>query len=158
MTNNMMKTIRYVGKHGIVRPRDLEALGIPREYLLRLYRRGKLSRTARGVYTLPDAAITERHSYAEVTKRVPGAVICLLTALAFHEITTQNSSSIWIALGKGARTPALESLALRIARLSGHPSQKGSKPIVSRAFPSVFTPPQRPLRTALSFATRLAWT
>ena len=119
MTNNMVKTMRYVGKHGIVRPRDLEALGIPREYLLRLYRRGKLSRTGRGVYTLPDAAITERHSYAEVTKRVPGAVLCLLTALAFHEITTQNPSSIWIALGKGARTPALESHSLRIARLSG---------------------------------------
>ncbi len=97
--------MRYVGKHGIVRPRDLEKLGIPREYLLRLYRRGKLSRTGRGVYTLPDAAITERHSYAQVTKRVPGAVLCLLTALAFHEITTQNPSSIWIALGKGARRP-----------------------------------------------------
>jgi predicted transcriptional regulator of viral defense system len=119
MTNNMVKTMRYVGKHGIVRPRDLEALGIPREYLLRLYRQGKLSRTGRGVYTLPDAAITERHSYAEVTKRVPGAVLCLLTALAFHEITTQNPSSIWIALRKGARTPALESPSLKITRLSG---------------------------------------
>lgn len=111
--------MRYVGKHGIVRPRDLEPLGIPREYLLRLYRRGKLSRSGRGVYALPNAAITERHSYAEVAKRVPGAVLCLLTALAFHEITTQNPSSIWIALGKGSRTPALESHSLRIARLSG---------------------------------------
>jgi predicted transcriptional regulator of viral defense system len=119
MTDNMTKTMEYVGKHGLVRPRDLEQLGIPREYLLRLYRRGKLSRTGRGVYTLPDAAITERHSYAEVTKRVPGAVLCLLTALAFHEITTQNPPSIWIALEKGARTPALESPSLRIARLSG---------------------------------------
>jgi predicted transcriptional regulator of viral defense system len=60
-----------------------------------------------------------RHSYAEVTKRVPGAVLCLLTALTFHEITTQNPSSVWIALGKGARTPALESPSLRIARLTG---------------------------------------
>src|SRR5487761_2717963 len=96
-TKPLERTMQYVRSKGIVRPRDLEALGIPREYLLRLYRRGKLSRTARGVYTLPDAAITERHSYAEVTKRVPGAVLCLLTALAFHEITTQNPSSIWIA-------------------------------------------------------------
>ena len=51
----------------MVTSRYFEALGIPREYLLRLYRRGKLSRTARGVYTLPDAAITERHSYAAVS-------------------------------------------------------------------------------------------
>ncbi len=111
MTNNMM--------HGIVRPRDLETLGIPREYLLRLYRRGKLSRSGRGIYTLPDASITERHSYAEVAKRVPGAVLCLLSALAFHEITTQNPASIWIALGKGARKPSLELNSLRVVRLSG---------------------------------------
>ena len=61
--------MQYVRSKGIVRPRDLEALGIPREYLLRLHRQGKLSRTGRGIYSLPDAAVTERHSYAEVAKR-----------------------------------------------------------------------------------------
>src|ERR1700723_2098789 len=98
MTNNMMKAIGYVAKKGIVRPRDLEALGIPREYLLRLYRQGKLIRTGRGIYTLPDAAVTEPHSYAEVAKRVPEAVLCLLSALAFHELTTQSPAAVWIAL------------------------------------------------------------
>jgi predicted transcriptional regulator of viral defense system len=119
MTENILKTMRYVRKHGIVRPRDLESIGIPREYLLRLYRRGKLSRSGRGMYTLPETSITERHSYAEVAKRVPGAILCLLSALAFHEITTQNPASIWIALGKGARRPALEFNSLRVVRLSG---------------------------------------
>jgi len=71
------------------------------------------------MYTLPDAAITERHSYAEVAKRVPEAVLCLLSALAFHEITTQNPASVWIALRQGARTPALNSPSLRVVRLSG---------------------------------------
>src|SRR5277367_5549369 len=118
MTNNMVKTMRYVGKHGIVRPRDLEALGIPREYLLRLHRQGKLSRTGRGIYTLPDAAVTERHSYAEVSKRVPEAILCLLSALAFHEFTTQSPAAVWIALGKGARKPAILSPSLRVVRLT----------------------------------------
>jgi len=63
--------------------------------------------------------VTERHSYAEVAKRVPEAVICLLSALTFHEITTQSPASVWIALGKGARTPAITSPSLRIIRLSG---------------------------------------
>jgi predicted transcriptional regulator of viral defense system len=63
--------------------------------------------------------VTERHSYAEVAKRVPEAVICLLSALTFHELTTQSPASVWIALGKGARTPALVSPSLRIIRLSG---------------------------------------
>jgi predicted transcriptional regulator of viral defense system len=63
--------------------------------------------------------VTERHSYAEVAKRVPGAVICLVSALTFHEITTQSPASVWVALSKGARTPATASPSLRIVRLSG---------------------------------------
>jgi predicted transcriptional regulator of viral defense system len=111
--------MRYIGQHGIVRPRDIEAIGLPREYLVRLHRQGRLSRPGRGIYTLPDAKITERHSYAEVAKRVPDAAICLLSALVFHEITTQSPTSVWIALRKGARTPVLTSPSLRIVRLSG---------------------------------------
>lgn len=71
------------------------------------------------MYTLPNAPVTEHRSYAEVAKRVPEAVICLLSALAFHEITTQNPAAVWIALGEGARTPALASPSLRVVRLSG---------------------------------------
>jgi len=119
MASPFQKIMQYVGQHGIVRPRDIEAIGLPREYLVRLHRQGKLNRPGRGIYTLPDANVTERHSYAEVAKRVPEAVICLLSALTFHEITTQSPASVWIALGKGARTPALASPALRIVRLSG---------------------------------------
>jgi predicted transcriptional regulator of viral defense system len=112
------RTMQYVRRKGMVRPREIEALGIPREYLLRLYRQGKLCRTVRGLYTLPDTAITERHSYAEVAKRVPEAVLCLLSALAFHEITTQSPASIWIALSKGARKPTILSPSLRVVRLT----------------------------------------
>lgn len=119
------KTMQYIRQHGIVRSRDIEAIGVPRVYLLRLYRRGKLSRTGRGIYTLPDAAVTERHSYAEVAKRVPEAVLCLLSALAFHEITTQSPASVWIALGKGARKPAIVSPSLRVVRLTGPSLSEG---------------------------------
>jgi len=111
--------MQYIGKHGMVRPRDIEAIGLPREYLIRLHRQGKLNRSGRGIYTVPDANVTERHSYAEVAKRVPEAVVCLLSALAFHEITTQSPPSVWIALRKGARKPVLPSPSLRIVRLSG---------------------------------------
>jgi predicted transcriptional regulator of viral defense system len=119
------RAIQFVRQNGIVRPRDIEAIGVPREYLLRLHRQGRLSRTGRGIYTLPNASVTERHSYAEVTKRVPEAVLCLLSALAFHEITTQNPASVWIALGKGARTPAIASPSLRVIRLTGSSLSEG---------------------------------
>jgi predicted transcriptional regulator of viral defense system len=62
-----------------------------------------------------------------VAKRVPGAVICLLSALAFHEITTQNPPAIWIALPKGARRPTFTSPSLRIVRLSGPSLTEGTE-------------------------------
>jgi len=119
MAKPLQKIMHYIREHGMVRPRDIEGIGLPREYLVRLHRQGKLNRSGRGIYTVPDANVTERHSYADVAKRVPEAVICLLSALAFHEITTQSPPSVWIALRKGARKPALTSPSLRIVRLSG---------------------------------------
>jgi predicted transcriptional regulator of viral defense system len=62
-----------------------------------------------------------------VAKRVPEAIICLLSALAFHEITTQNPPAIWIALRKGARRPALTSPSLQIVRLSGPSLTEGTE-------------------------------
>jgi predicted transcriptional regulator of viral defense system len=125
MTQVAKKTLQYVRRHGLVRPRDLEAVGIPREYLLRLHRQGKLERTGRGLYALRDAAVTENHSYAQVAKLAPDAIICLLSALAFHGITTQNPASVWIALGQGARKPSLVSPSLRLVRLSGRSFTEG---------------------------------
>ena len=119
MPKPSQRIMHYVRQHGIVRPRDIEAIGLPREYLLRLHRQGKVVRSGRGLYSLPDAAITERHSYAEVARRVPGSIFCLLSALAFHEITTQSPASFWIALPKGARRPAISTPSLRVVRLSG---------------------------------------
>ena len=119
MPKHFQKIMHYVGQHGIVRPRDIEAIGLPREYLLRLHRQGKIVRSGRGLYSLPDATITERHSYAEAARLVPGSIFCLLSALAFHEITTQSPASVWIALPQGARRPTISSLSLRVVRLSG---------------------------------------
>ena len=70
MAKPLQKIMRYIGEHGIVRSRDIEAIGIPRQYLVRLHHQGKLKRPGRGIYTLADAKVTERHSYAEVAKRV----------------------------------------------------------------------------------------
>ena len=71
MTEHLEKIMQYVAEHGIVRPRDIEAIGFPRDYLVRLHRRGKVNRPSRGIYTLPDANVTELYSYAEVAKRRP---------------------------------------------------------------------------------------
>src|ERR1035437_2124876 len=109
----------------LVRPRDVEALGIARESLLRLYRRGLLVRQARGVYALPQTPVTEHHSLAMAAKRVPRGVICLLSALRFHGLTTQDPHEVWIAIDLKARKPSVESPALRVARFSGRALVEG---------------------------------
>ncbi len=109
----------------VVRPRDVEAAGIPREYLLRLMRRGVLERSGRGLYRLADAPVTEHRSLAEVGKRLPNATVCILSALVFHRITTQNPSEVWIALPPGSRTPRSNGQRLRVVRFTGQALTEG---------------------------------
>ena len=106
-------------KAGVLRARDLTARNLPRGVLTRLVERGDLVRVARGLYTLADAEITEHHSLAEAARRVPSAVVCLLSALRFHGITTQAPHQVWLAIERGASgTPAVADLPLRFVTFS----------------------------------------
>jgi len=115
----------YIKKNPIVRPAEVERLGIPREYLLRLYRQGKLGRPSRGIYTRNAASVTAHHSLAEVAKRYPRAVVCLASALAFHGLTTQVPFEVWLAVDRRARTPGGESPKLRVFRVSSPAFEAG---------------------------------
>lgn len=106
-------------RQGVLRPRDVEAVGIPREYLLRLMRRGVVERTGRGLYRMANSPFTENHSLAEVATRLPSATICLLTALVFHGMTTQIPREVWIALQVGSRPPRNGGQKIRTVHFSG---------------------------------------
>lgn len=103
---------------GILRPRDLDAHGIARQYLRLAERSGLIVRSARGLYIPADAAVTEFHTFAEVAKRVPKGVLCLLSALRFHDVGTQNPSQVWIAIGEKDRRPNFDHPRIQIARFS----------------------------------------
>ncbi len=106
-------------ERGVVRASDLDAAAIPRAYLARLVHRGLLIQTGRGTYTHPDAELTEHHTLAEVSRRVPAAVVCLVSALRFHELTTQNPSEVWVTLPRNAWRPAaVGSAPLRVVTAS----------------------------------------
>lgn len=102
----------------IIRPRDVEAIGVPREYLLRLMRQGLIRRTGRGMYEVADARPTEHHSLAVVSKEIPKGVICLLSALRFHELTTQQPSEVWVGIPVRSRSPRISTTAHRLVRYS----------------------------------------
>ena len=105
-------------EHGTVRARELAELSIPRTYLQRLTASGQLVKLARGLYAIPDGEISEDHTLAVVAGQAPEVVFCLLTALRFHGLTTQNPSDVWIAIARGAWKPVCRSCRLRVVRLS----------------------------------------
>jgi len=119
------QVVDAVRREGVLRPRDLDALGISRVYLQRLVRNGELRRVGRGLYTLAGAEPTEHRSLAEACKRVPQGVLCLLSALEFHGLTSQMPFEVWMALGKNARRPRVDRPAMRFVRFSGPAFEDG---------------------------------
>ncbi|MCY4533090.1 MAG: type IV toxin-antitoxin system AbiEi family antitoxin domain-containing protein [Gammaproteobacteria bacterium] len=117
-TTKTDKILELVRKAGVLRPRELDSYNIPRTYLSRLCSAGNLQRIGRGLYVLPGSGATEHHSLAEAGKRVPKGVVCLLSALSFHELTTQAPFEVWLAIGEKAWRPRLEYPPLRIVYFS----------------------------------------
>ena len=111
-------------RKGIARSRELERAGISRTELRRLCACGVLERVGRGLYTLPGAVHSEQHHLAEAAQRVPGGVICLLSALRFHGLTTQNPFEVWMAIDRKAWRPRGGHPPLRLVYLSG-PTLRG---------------------------------
>src|SRR5262245_56140587 len=102
---NKVDLLLALARKGPVRARDLAAGGVPRAYLRRLCDRGLLEQVDRGLYRLADAPVTELHSLAEVAKRVPDAIVCLVSALQIHELTTEAPHAVWVLIDRHARTP-----------------------------------------------------
>jgi predicted transcriptional regulator of viral defense system len=104
----------------VARARDFTA-----QELLLLSNNGLLERAARGVYLSPEAARSSHRELLVAAARIPKGVFCLLTALAFHGLTTEMPHEVWIAIGLKDRTPALDTPPLRIVRLSREPLHEG---------------------------------
>ena len=119
MDNTVEKLIDLARSHGLIRSRDLAPLGIPRVSLTRAVRRGQLERVGRGIYGVPGREISAHGSLAEVARRVPKGVVCLLSALRFHGLTTQAPFEVWLAIGNKAIAPKLDYPPLHIVRFSG---------------------------------------
>jgi predicted transcriptional regulator of viral defense system len=115
----MDAVLQLAKERGTLRPRDLAERDIPPDYLDRLYRRGLVERVARGLYAWPEAEVSEHHTLAEVARQAPRAVVCLLSALRFHGLTTQSPHEVWLALPPKAWSPRVQYPKLRVVRFSG---------------------------------------
>ena len=98
---------------------EITAEGIDTKTLTRMVRGGEIRRTARGLYTLADYTPGTYHSLIEAGKLVDHGIVCLLSALSFHEIGTQNPSEVWLAIPRRARMPRVHEYPIQIVRFSG---------------------------------------
>lgn len=96
-----------LARQKIVKAKELEALGVSRMQLQQLVHEGVLERLQRGLYMAADFEFDESLSLAEVALRCPKAVMCLLTALRFHHLTTENPSVVYVMLPVGSQRPQI---------------------------------------------------
>jgi predicted transcriptional regulator of viral defense system len=122
LTEELLKLAKNVP---LLRAADVVRRGIPRVYLTRLVRAGVLVSASRGVYRINETGVSENHSLAVVALRVPQGVICLLSALRFHGLTTQIPFEVWLAIDRKARPPQFDHPALHLVRFSSQDRVEG---------------------------------
>lgn len=113
------KIVALATKLGVVRVRDLRQRGIHPEALRRMSAGGILTRIGRGLYMLNSADVTPAHTLVLAAKWKPDGVVCLLSALAFHQIGTQLPRQVWIAIDRRHATPRIQYPPIRVSRFSG---------------------------------------
>lgn len=113
-------------KQGTISAVTLTKAGIPSSMLCYMSNKGMLRRVSRGVYMLPGK-ILSYGTFSEVALNIPNGVICLLSALQFHELTSQMPYETWVAIEKGSNYPRNLKIPVRIIQLSGENFSAGIK-------------------------------
>ncbi|MBT9548151.1 MAG: hypothetical protein IV090_22355 [Candidatus Sericytochromatia bacterium] len=101
----------------MIRPRDLKASDIPESYLWEMASEGRIQHLGRGLYALNELELSSFHSLVEVAHYVPKGVICLLSALQYHELTTQLPPAVWLAIPAHAHRPQIPHLTLELVQI-----------------------------------------
>lgn len=149
------KILTLARTQGVIRPRDLIARNISTVVLTRMVRNGSLVRVARGLYTLPDRQASEFASFSEVAVKYPNGIICLLSALRFHELGTQSPYEVWLAIPNKARPPKMEYPPLRIVRYSGAALTEGIETHVIDGVPVRITSIERTVADCFKFRNKI---
>ncbi len=104
---------------------EFVSAGVDTKTLTRMVEDGEIQRMARGLYAAADYIPGPHYSLIESCKLIGTGVVCLLSALSFHEIGIQNPSLVWIAIERGTRTPRVEDYPIQISLFSGESYSSG---------------------------------
>jgi len=120
------RAIEIIRKNGgLIRTYEALAHGIHRRILYGLRNEGKIITISRGLFQLADLDIPAQVDIVEVSKKVPRGVICLISALNFHELTTQTPHYVWLAVDRKARKPKINYPPVRVFFFSGDAFNRG---------------------------------
>ncbi|OGO74497.1 MAG: hypothetical protein A3G84_04120 [Chloroflexi bacterium RIFCSPLOWO2_12_FULL_71_12] len=113
------RLLRALRSHGgWLRQREALDLGVHPRWLSRLVEEGVIERVSKGLYRLPRAPETSYESFVDASRAVPGGVVCLLSALAYYELTTSNPSEIYLAIPRTTWAPKVDYPPIRFFRFS----------------------------------------
>src|SRR5436190_19214517 len=112
------RILDLLSARGMARLSDILKTGATAAAVARLEREGSIIRLSRGLYQLADAPLEQHHALAEAAKLIPKGVICLVSALSFHELTDQIPSRVWVAIDAKDWRPRRPYPPLRIVRFS----------------------------------------
>jgi predicted transcriptional regulator of viral defense system len=110
------RALSLLTRQGMARLSELTKEGITAATVARMREKGLILQLSRGLYQLPDAGGDANHALAEAAKLVPTGVVCLVSALAFHQLTDTIPHSVWMAIGPKNRRPAVTHPPLQIVR------------------------------------------
>lgn len=110
---------------GVFRTGEALKAGVHPRTLYRMRDQGIVERLGRGMYRFADIPSLENPDLATVAMKVPKGVICLISALSYHELTTEIPHEIYVALPRGAEPPRLDYPPLRIFWFSGPAFEEG---------------------------------
>jgi predicted transcriptional regulator of viral defense system len=137
--------------HGVMRSRDFASRGVSPGYLNDMADRGLLSRVSRGMFSLPGHPQTEHGSLIQAAAYSPANVICLLSALQFHDLTNTMPHVVWVAIPTGTRAPRIEGLGIRVVRMASEPYSAGIETHILEGVPVKIYAPAKTVADCFRF-------
>jgi predicted transcriptional regulator of viral defense system len=150
-----IRALDLLKARGMLRLKDFIADGIGPETLARLVREEMVIRPARGLYRLSNMEVEATHVLAEAALLVPKGVICLISALQYHELTLQMPSTVWMAIDRAAWRPTIDYPPIRFVRFTGWALTEGVERHLIESVDVSITDPARTIVDCFRYRTKI---
>ncbi len=155
MSSEESRVMELAREMGVFRARDASSRGISRVILSRLVENEKLERIAQGTYRVADDEIDERFALAVVSRKIDDCVICLTSALSFHEMTTQLPSRVWLGIVSGRVPPKLTYPKIRVVSMSEESLSYGVEKHEIEKVPVAITSPAKTVADCFKYRNKV---